>query len=475
MNIRPTQSSNYDLVRSGIALNLSKLVQAQEHVSSGKRILRPSDDPVGAAVALSLKRQLADIDRYKQSINSSKPLVDAGLSAIDEASSIFSQAHALLIQGLNGTLSAQDRLAVGKQIEELKARLLEIGNTQFSDRFLFAGTSNGAAPFVENPGPPPKVVYVGSENAVLVPVGPDQKLAIGLAGTEVFGKFAPDGVMFDGLTGVAAGASANQGSGYATVQIRHDATSATLGAGLNLVSNGAQDTLLGDHVLNVDSVAGTVQLDGGTPVAIPSSTAAASDVTLTGEHGAQIHIDFSAYTGADFSGTVSGSGSISLDGTNFVALDFADTDLELADSSTGTILHVDTTGIARAGDELVTFSGTVNAFDVLQGIIDDLGNVAGLSQSELTERLTSRLSDLDHDFDTLQSAQATLGGTSQRLGESENRLQELDLSLHGLISNVEDVDLSSAILDMTKAEQTLQLAQATGARLLQNTLLNYLR
>jgi hypothetical protein len=39
---------------------------------------------------------------------------------------------------------------------------------------------------------------------------------------------------------------------------------------------------------------------------------------------------------------------------------------------------------------------------------------------------------------------------------------------------VEEADVTDVILDMTRTEQTLQLAQATGARLLQNTLLNYL-
>ncbi len=47
MALRPTQASNFNLVRNGIQLNLRKLVHAQEQISTGKRIQRPSDDPVG--------------------------------------------------------------------------------------------------------------------------------------------------------------------------------------------------------------------------------------------------------------------------------------------------------------------------------------------------------------------------------------------------------------------------------------------
>ena len=45
----------------------------------------------------------------------------------------------------------------------------------------------------------------------------------------------------------------------------------------------------------------------------------------------------------------------------------------------------------------------------------------------------------------------------------------------GLLSGVEDADFSQVVLDMTRAEQTLELAQATSVRLLSTSLLNFLR
>ena len=54
------------------------------------------------------------------------------------------------------------------------------------------------------------------------------------------------------------------------------------------------------------------------------------------------------------------------------------------------------------------------------------------------------------------------------------RLNGLDLQFQGLVSDVQDVDLAEVVLALTEAEQTLQLAQATGLRLLQTSLLNFL-
>jgi flagellin-like hook-associated protein FlgL len=219
-----------------------------------------------------------------------------------------------------------------------------------------------------------------------------------------------------------------------------------------------------------------VQLGSGPAIALSAATGAgAADVTLVDEHGAQLHLDFSGYTGGDVIATVSGAGSISLDGSTWVALDFAATDLELTDASAGRILHVDTTGIHSAGSELVTFDGTVNAFDALQGIADDLANIDGLSTPDLIARLTTRLAELDRNFENLQLGQGVLGATSERLASGTERLTDLDLAARELLSKTEDADLSAVILDLTRAEQTLQATQATGARLIQNTLLDYLR
>ncbi|HRV80801.1 MAG TPA: flagellin, partial [Planctomycetota bacterium] len=67
-----------------------------------------------------------------------------------------------------------------------------------------------------------------------------------------------------------------------------------------------------------------------------------------------------------------------------------------------------------------------------------------------------------------------LGARYERLNSSETRLRDLSTQLAGLKSEVMDVDLASAVLELQQAEQTLQLTQATGARLMQQSLLNYL-
>jgi flagellar hook-associated protein 3 len=475
MNIRPTQNGNYDLVRTGLSLNLAKLLRAQEQVSSGKKLLRPSDDPVAAATVLALRRQLGDVTRFTAAIDSARPLLEQGMSALDEASGLMTDARELAVQGLNGTLNGSDRSALAQSLRLLKSQLLDVANTKFGNRYVFGGTATDAAPFAESEvGGLPRVSYQGNGDSHSVAIGPGVELAVNVPGSEAFGRFESSGVRYVGASGVRHGSSADAGSGYGYITIRHDATAGAPGSGVALANGGADDTLIGDRTLVIDSTAGTVRLGNGTAVAIPAAgDANLADFSVTDEHGAVVHLDFSAYDGTGSSSTLSGSGSVSLDGTTFTALDLNDSDMELKGEG-GTVLHIDATGIVQATKDLYSFDGAVNVFDELQGMIDDLDNVDGLDNARLTERLSSRLSGFDRDFGNLQVAMGALGSRAQRMDSGKSQLDQLAVSLQGLVSDKEDVDLASVVLDMNNAQQTLQVAQATGARLLQNSLLNYL-
>jgi flagellin-like hook-associated protein FlgL len=222
-------------------------------------------------------------------------------------------------------------------------------------------------------------------------------------------------------------------------------------------------------------VAGTVQLEGGVSVAIPLDLAERADVTVENERGGILHLDLSGWTGADFTGTVTGQGSISLDGDTFTALDFAQTDLELADPSAGLVLHVNTLEVQRAGQELVTFGQTANPFDLLLGAADDLRNDQGLDAEQLFARLSQRLLDLDRIHDDLLLGIGVLGSRSARLANAGARADEVALELAQRLSLVEDADLAEVATDLARSQQVLQIAQAAGAQVIQTTLLDFLR
>lgn len=478
MTIRPTQQGTFSQLQRGLSANFARLVRAQEQIASGKRIVRPSDDPVGTSLGLSYKRQLAAGERYQTAIDGARVMLDTGSSLLQDAGGLISEARSSLLTAMNGTQSPDDRRLLGNSIKLIRDRMLEVANARTGSRYLFGGSGTADAPFeVGTRAGITTVNYAGQRESQQVLVGLDSKLDVTLPGDEIFSSKSRTGTGFSGLTGVRAGSSANQGSGYVYLDVRHDSTTAVaLGGGLALASGGANDTILGSHTLVVDPVTNTARLDNGPSVVLPAPGApGAQSVRIANEHGAEVFIDFSAWSGAAVNGTLLGAGSVSIDGVNYTAVTLSENNLELRADGGRTVLHVDATAIHRAGVELVTFAGSVNVFDTLQGIVSDLENLHNLDARELRARLDMWLGELDRNHDTVQVATGQLGSLSARATSLETSFEDEAVAVRGLLSGVEDVDFSQVALDMTRAEQTLQLAQATSARLLQSSLLNFLR
>ena len=472
MSVRPTQAGIFTSVKQGLAMNLSRLIRAQEQVSSGRRILRASDDPAGASIALSLRRQQSQVEGWMNAVNDGRPLLEAGASRLEEASNLLSEARALTLQGLNGTLNQTDRNTIADQIEAIAEGLASTANTQLGDRFLFSGTETDTKPFeFVGQGSERHVQYQGDSGSLQALVGRESRVELGVPGNEVFGRTSYRDTAYSNITGIQSGTQSDWGQGYETLQLRTDSVNGAMGQGVTLAGS-SRDSILGPNELTIDATAGTIQLGTGAAVEIP--TPLPTEMDLVDEDGSVLVVDMSAWSGSDFTTTVTGSGSISLDGTVWTSFTGAETNLQLTDEDSGAVIHVDTTAVTRAGKESVVFQGANNTIDTLLALANDFRNEQGLSIDQVNSQVNLHLGELADGHDHLLQGLGQLGARHARLNQSENQLGELSLQLESLRSGIEDADLSEVVLDMTRAEQTLQVAQATGARLLQHTLLNYL-
>ena len=479
MPLRTSTASNYTRLLMGLRYNQARLLIGQQQSATGLRIMRPSDDPAGAARAIALTRRIAGVEQYLDATRTARDAVDHGGATLEGASALLSDARELIIQGMNGTLSQDDRTVLAGELVTLRAELLDIANAKWNEEYVFGGTATKSPPWVEaEQGGFKRVLYAGDGGERNVLIAEGVELAQNIPGNEVFGKAEYTGLEFSGLTGLAAGDTANEGSGYEYVVLRHDATDAgaLAASGVALVNGGADDTLLGTHDLVIDPSAGTVQLGDGPVYQIPNpADPGSADFLVANAQGGLLHLDFSGYAGAAFSGPVTGEGSISIDGSTFAPLSFAETDLELVNEASGSVVHVDTTAVGRAGTELASFGGATNVFDALQGAIEDLLNGDGLEQSDVVDRLNLRLDELDRNADNVRVSLSVLGSRAARLDAGELRLTGADVSLQDLLSETRDADLAEAVTTMVRAEQTLQIAGATGMRLIQTSLLSFLR
>jgi len=109
----------YNTVTNNLQQNLEKMLELQESGSSGKRINRPSDDPIGVMKVIDYTTAISKADQYQRNIDNGISSLDATESAIATTQDILVRAKELSISALNGTSSASDRGIVAKEVQQL--------------------------------------------------------------------------------------------------------------------------------------------------------------------------------------------------------------------------------------------------------------------------------------------------------------------------------------------------------------------
>lgn len=153
-------------------------------ISSGQRVLTPSEDPQSASAAVAMEQSLALNEQFSQARVSSRNLLSQEDNVLGSVSDVLSTAKSLLVQASNGTLNDTDRISVASELNGLYETLIGQANaTDGNGRYLFGGTKDKSAPFVRQDG---HVVYVGDTGQPAQQVDSSRQIANGDHGEQVF-------------------------------------------------------------------------------------------------------------------------------------------------------------------------------------------------------------------------------------------------------------------------------------------------
>lgn len=117
--------------------NLSKL---DEQYSTGKKIQRPSEDPIIAVRALKLRTNLSELNQYlEKNIPDAMAWMDVTEGALTNINDILTKINTYCVQGTNDTLTVSDRTSIVKNLEELKKQIYQEGDANYAGRYVFTG------------------------------------------------------------------------------------------------------------------------------------------------------------------------------------------------------------------------------------------------------------------------------------------------------------------------------------------------
>ncbi|VAX10560.1 Flagellar hook-associated protein FlgL [hydrothermal vent metagenome] len=162
-----------------------KLSTVQHQVATGRRITRPSDDPVAAARVLNLRNTLGTAEQQQENIAAARTHLTMEESILGNATSIIQRVRELTVQANNDSLTPQDRGFVAEEVNQLNMELFNLANsTNSTGEFMFSGSKTKFRPF--NNSANGGFEYHGDDSQRFLLIGPERQIAIGDSGSNIF-------------------------------------------------------------------------------------------------------------------------------------------------------------------------------------------------------------------------------------------------------------------------------------------------
>ncbi|MEN1967321.1 flagellar hook-associated protein FlgL [Lentibacillus sp. N15] len=184
--MRITQSMLSNNMLRNISSSYDQLNTYMDQLSTGKKINRPSDDPVIAMKGMNYRSQATAIEQYKRNTGEVHNWMDNSDAALDKATQAMQKLRELAVQASNGTNDTQERESIRKEAEQLKEYLIDIANTKVNDKYIFNGTDTNTKPVTINEAG--ELTVPGKTKPVMIEVASGTKLQANVDPSSVFSE-----------------------------------------------------------------------------------------------------------------------------------------------------------------------------------------------------------------------------------------------------------------------------------------------
>ena len=147
MSFRITGTMIFNNLMSNMRQSSKLMGDLQEQLVSMRRINRPSDDPIGASQAQSLKSSENDYKQYDDNIDQGRSMLDFTASVLETMSSEVVNARSKLLSAINPTADATSREVTATELNDMLKSIMVEANSSFGGIYVVGGTQTGSPPF----------------------------------------------------------------------------------------------------------------------------------------------------------------------------------------------------------------------------------------------------------------------------------------------------------------------------------------
>ena len=164
---------------------IARFLELQKQMSSGRRINKPSDDPIGTIRDLDYRKELSKIQQYRGAIAQGQNWMGVYDNALADINSMLSSARELAVAMADETFDEHARLASAREVSSMLERIIEIANDELEGKSIFAGFKTNIKPMIMSAT---GARYVGDTGNIQFQIGSSSRFDVNLIGSNVFLK-----------------------------------------------------------------------------------------------------------------------------------------------------------------------------------------------------------------------------------------------------------------------------------------------
>jgi flagellar hook-associated protein 3 FlgL len=410
--MRISSSQYFNLNVASMSDQQSSLASMYQQISSGKRILTASDDPLGAAQAVQLTMKSSALSQYTTNQTTALSSLQQEDSTLSSVTDVLQGIKTKLVQAGDGSLTDADRAAVANSIKGYRDQLLGLANTtDASGNYIFSGLKGGTQPFANDPSGV-GTTYSGDLGQRTVQISEGRSIPVGDTGVSIFRSAS-----LTESNPVPSAAAGNSGTGTISAVSVSDTSNA---------NNASTYTI---------------------KFAVDATTGARSYMVTATPTDSSLPTTPTAYTGS--TDIALGGQKVTIGGSP-------------ADGDSFTVQPAATDN----NDIFATLDNLVNALKQPTG--------SDSAQTALTNALTTAGTKIGNSFNNVLAAQTVVGGREQQVQSTQTSMQTTQTQTDSDIANLTQIDLASSISSYELTQNSLQAAQMAFTQIQKLSLFNYL-
>lgn len=204
MPARVTQSMlNMQLV-SNLNRNTGRMDKLQDQLSTGLRINKPSDDPVGITFSVRYRSEVSANEQFITNTDAGRSWLEYTDTMLSQIGDVLQRTRELVTNAANGSNPEGALKSISLEIQQLYEQLVGIGNSEFNGKYVFNGELTDIKPYTPGIGPHPDTgepTFLArlddtDDKSIRFEIGAAVLMPVNLTGQQVFGPSTDEDNLF---------------------------------------------------------------------------------------------------------------------------------------------------------------------------------------------------------------------------------------------------------------------------------------